>query len=204
MSELGWIHRFESGETENGPALLLLHGTGGSENDLIEIGRAVALGAALLSPRGPVLENGMPRFFRRFAEGVFDVEDIKVRAAELAEFIKEAAKEYGFDANNVWALGYSNGANIAAALLLLHPEVLVGAMLLRAMVPLVPQKMPDLQGVRVLLSEGTHDPIVPAENAEELAGLLRGAGAEVDLIWQAGGHGLTANDFAMARDFLSG
>lgn len=204
MSELGWIHRFEPGETENGPALLLLHGTGGSENDLIEIGRAVAPGAALLSPRGPVLENGMPRFFRRFAEGVFDVEDIKVRAGKLAEFVSEAAKEYGFDANNVWALGYSNGANIAAALLLLHPEVFAGAVLLRAMVPLVPPKTPDLQGVRVLLSEGTHDSIVPAENAEELAGLLRGAGAEVDLIWQAGGHGLTANDFAAARAFLSG
>ena len=203
MSDLSFIHRFEPGETPNGPALLLLHGTGGNENDLIEIGRAVAPGAALLSPRGPVLENGMPRFFRRFAEGVFDVQDIKRRAAELAEFIGEAANKYGFDANNIWAMGYSNGANIAAALLLLHPEVLAGAVLLRAMVPLVPEKVPDLQGVRILLSQGTHDPIVPAENAEELAALLRQGGAEVELIWQAGGHGLTANDFASARDFLS-
>jgi predicted esterase len=204
MSELSFIHRFEPGEAEDGPALLLLHGTGGNENDLVEIGHAIAPGAALLSPRGPVLENGMPRFFRRFAEGVFDVQDIKRRAGELAEFIGEAANRYGFDASNVWALGYSNGANIAATLLLLHPDVLAGAVLLRAMVPLVPEKMPDLQGARVLLSEGTHDPIVPAENAEELAGLLRRAGAEVDLIWQPGGHNLTANDFAAAREFLSG
>jgi predicted esterase len=204
MSELQLIHRFEPGEIENGPVLLLLHGTGGTEDDLIEIGRAIAPGVSLLSPRGPVLENGMPRFFRRFAEGVFDIEDIKQRAEELAKFIQEAAIQYNFDANNVWALGYSNGANIAAALLLLHPETLAGAVLLRAMVPLVPEKTPDLQGARVLLCEGTHDPLVPAENAEELAALLRQAGAEVDLLWQAGGHSLTANDFAAARDFLSG
>lgn len=203
MSEFEFIHRFVPGEVENGPVLLLLHGTGGNENDLLDIGGAVAPGAALLSPRGKVLENGMPRFFRRFAEGVFDVEDIKERAKELADFISECANQYNFDVRNVWALGYSNGANIAAALLLLHPEILAGAVLLRAMVPLVPEKLPDLKGVRVLLSEGTHDPIVPADNAEELASLLLSGGAEVDLIWQAGGHGLTANDFAAARDFLN-
>lgn len=203
MSNLGFVHRYEAGETENGPVLLLLHGTGGSENDLIEIGRAVAPGAALLSPRGKVLENGMPRFFRRFAEGVFDVQDVRERAAELSQFLDDAATEYGFDTRNIWALGYSNGANIAAALLLLHPEILAGAILLRAMVPLEPENAPDLQGVRVLLSEGTHDSIVPPENGEHLAAMLGGAGADVELIWQAGGHGLTANDFAAARDFLS-
>lgn len=202
-NEIEFIHRFVPGEIENGPVLLLLHGTGGNENDLLEIGRAVAPGAALLSPRGKVLENGMPRFFRRFAEGVFDVEDIKARSAELADFIGKATQEYGFDANNVWALGYSNGANIAAALLLLHPEVLAGAVLLRAMVPLLPEKTPDLTGARVLICEGTHDPIIPPESAEQLAELLQTCGAEVDLIWQAGGHGLTANDIAAARDFLN-
>ncbi len=204
MSALNFIHRFERSENENAPVLLLLHGTGGGENDLIEIGHAVAPGAHLLSPRGKVLENGMSRFFRRLAEGVFDIEDIKLRAAELGQFINEAAREYNFDANNVWALGYSNGANIAAALLLLHPEVLSGAVLLRAMVPLEPEKLPVLQGARVLLCEGTHDPLVAPENAEQLAALLRSGGAEVDLIWQAGGHNLTANDFAAARDFLNG
>jgi predicted esterase len=203
-SKLNFTHRFVPGERENGPVLLLLHGTGGNENDLLEIGRAVAPGAALLSPRGRVLENGMPRFFRRFAEGVFDVADIKLRAKELADFIGEAAEEYGFDSHNVWALGYSNGANIAAALLLLHPEVLAGGVLMRAMLPLVPDKTPALQGARVLLSEGTHDPIVPPDTAENLAAFLQKGGAEVDLIWQAGGHGVTANDFAAARDFLSG
>lgn len=203
MSDLGFIHRFVPGRLENGPVLLLLHGTGGTEEDLLEIGRAVAPGVALLSPRGQVLENGMPRFFRRFAEGIFDVKDIRRRAAELAEFVEAAAVEYGFDRSNVWALGYSNGANIAVALLLLHPEVLSGAILFRAMVPLEPEKAPDLQGVRVLLCEGTHDPIVEAENGERLAELLREGGADVDLRWQAGGHGLTANDIAAARDFLS-
>ena len=203
-SDLGFIHRFIRSEIENAPVLLLLHGTGGNENDFIELGKVVAPGAHLLSPRGKVLENAMPRFFRRLAEGVFDSEDIKVRAQELAQFVSEASAKYNFDARNVWAFGYSNGANIAAALMLLQPEVLAGAVLLRAMVPLLPEKMPDLTGVRILLCEGTHDLLVAPENAEQLAELLRATGAEVDLIWQAGGHNLTANDFAAARDFLNG
>ena len=189
-------------ESPDAPVLLLLHGTGGNENDLIEIGRAVAPGCALLSPRGKVLENGMPRFFRRFAEGVFDEADIRSRAAQLAAFVGAAAEQYGFDERNVWALGYSNGANIAAALLLLHPDVLSGAVLLRAMVPLVPEDKPDLTGARVLLCEGTHDAIVPPDSAEALTNLLRWAGADVELRWQAGGHGLTADDIGAAHDFL--
>jgi phospholipase/carboxylesterase len=202
LSELNFIHRWIPAESLDAPVLLLLHGTGGNENDLIEVGRAVAPGCSLLSLRGKVLEGGMPRFFRRFAEGVFDEADIRNRAAELAEFIGAAAAEYGFYERNVWALGYSNGANIAAAILLLYPEVLAGAVLLRAMVPLVPDEKPDLTGARVLLCEGTHDPIVPLENAEELTNLLRWGGADVELRWQAGGHGLTADDIGAAHDFL--
>lgn len=203
MNDLGFVHQFLPGEG-GAPTLLLLHGTGGNEHDLLDFGSVVAPGAHRLSPRGKVLENGMPRFFRRFAEGIFDVQDIKVRAKELAQFIADAAAEYDFDARNVWAFGYSNGANMAAALLLLHPDILAGAVLLRAMVPLEPQNTPDLSGVRILLCEGTHDPIVPPENGEHLATILRGAGADVELIWQAGGHGLAANDMAAARDFLNG
>lgn len=202
MSELDFIHQWIPSETSDAPVLLLLHGTGGNEENLLQIGQAVAPGCALLSPRGKVLENGMPRFFRRFAEGVFDEADIRARAAELAAFIGAAASEYFFDERNVWALGYSNGANIAAALLLLHPEVLSGAVLLRAMVPLVPEEKPDLTGARVLLCEGTHDPIVPPDSAEELTTLLRWTGADVELRWQAGGHGLTADDISAAHEFL--
>lgn len=201
-NELGFIHRWLP-EEPGAPTLLLLHGTGGNENDLLDIGRTVAPGANLLSPRGQVLENGMPRFFRRLAEGIFDVKDIRRRAADLSKFVGDAAAHYQFDERNVWALGFSNGANIAAALLLLHPEALAGGVLFRAMVPLEPETAPDLSGARVLLSEGTHDAMVPPENAERLAEILRTGGAEVDLRWQAGGHNLTANDIVAAREFLN-
>src|SRR4051794_24816014 len=124
--ELNFIHRFEAGESKESPTLLLLHGTGGDENDLVGVGRSVAPRANLLSVRGKVMENGAPRFFRRFAEGIFDEDDLKFRATELTDFIPAAAGEYGIDANNVIAFGYSNGANIAGAMLLLHPTALTG------------------------------------------------------------------------------
>jgi len=203
-----YVHRFEPGPAPDaatrtaagadGGTLLLLHGTGGNENDLLPVGRAIAPGAALLSPRGRVLENGMPRFFRRLAEGVFDHEDLVARTHELADFVTESAKRYGFDAKRVVAVGFSNGANIAGSMLLLRPESLAGAILLRAMVPFEPKSQPDLRGRRVLVAAGKADPIVKPENSERLAELLRGAGADVTLHWSPGGHTLDRADLAAA------
>lgn len=203
MPALSHIHRFEPGTTAGATPVLLLHGTGGNENDLLEIGRQIAPGSALLSPRGNVSEHGMPRFFRRFAEGVFDLEDVARRTHELADFITAAATQYGFEAGRLTALGYSNGANIAASLLLLRPEVLAGAVLLRPMVVLQPERLPDLSGKRVLLSSGRVDPIVPVDHPPRLAALLREAGAQVDLHWGETGHQLTAGDLSLARNFLT-
>jgi predicted esterase len=189
--------------TAQGPTLLLLHGTGGDETDLVPLGRMLLPGAGLLSPRGNVLENGMPRFFRRLAEGVFDEADLRDRTAELAGFVGDAAAAYGFDASNVVAVGFSNGANIAGSLLLLSPGTLKGAVLFRAMVPLRPPASPSLSGVRVLLSEGIRDPIVPRSEGEELARMLRAGGAEVELEWQEAAHGLVDEDIRAARDWLA-
>ena len=154
------LHRWLPKEGATG-TLLLLHGTGGDENDLVSLGRTLDPDANLLSPRGKVLENGMPRFFRRLAEGVFDEEDVKRRADELAAFVREAADAYGFAADRVAAVGYSNGANIASAALLRHPGLFRAAVLLRPMVPFEPEALPDLAGVPVFLSAGRRDPIVP-------------------------------------------
>jgi phospholipase/carboxylesterase len=177
-ASLSFVHRFEPAAEPGRPPLLLLHGTGGDETDLVPLGRMVAPGSALLSPRGKVLENGMPRFFRRLAEGVFDEADVRARAHELAELVAEARAAYGLPAPV--ALGFSNGANIAAAVLLLRPEALAGAALLRAMVPLAAPPAANLAGRRVLILSGSQDPIVPAENAARLAAMLQGAGAAVE------------------------
>ena len=194
-----YVHRFEPAPaTTAGGTLLLLHGTGGNENDLLPVGRAIAPDAALLSPRGRVLENGMPRFFRRLAEGVFDHEDLVARTHELADFVAESAKRYGFDASRVVAVGFSNGANIAASMMLLRPETLAGAILLRAMVPFEPKIPPDLRGRRALVAAGKADPIVKPENSERLATLLGEAGAEVTLHWSPGGHTLDRADLTAA------
>lgn len=199
---MDFLHRFIPAEEHSKRVLLLLHGTGGDENDPIPLGTDLAPGAALLSVRGKVLENGRPRFFRRLAEGVFDEEDVIRRAHELADFVGEAAIRYLFDPNQVIALGYSNGANIAAAVLFLRPKVLAGAILLRAMVPLVPQTVPDLAGKGVLISAGAQDPIVPRENAERLAAMLREAGANVNLHFESAGHALVSGDLEVARAWL--
>ena len=196
-----FIHRFVPGSSSR--TLLLLHGTGGNEEDLLSLGRALDPKAALLSPRGRVLENGSPRFFRRLAEGVFDEQDLTKRTHELADFLGEAASRYGFDANKVIAIGYSNGANIAGGMLLLRPGSLCGAALLRPMVPLVPQVLPDLKGVPVLVSSGNQDPIVPADNARELVSLLRSAGADVTVSFENAGHGLTEATLASAQRWLA-
>jgi len=195
-----FIHEFIPGTSPR--TLLLLHGTGGNERDLIPLGHELDPNAALLSPRGKVLENGMPRFFRRLAEGVFDLEDLKYRTNELADFVAAAAQHYGFAIDQLVGLGYSNGANIAAATLLLRPEILPIAILFRAMVPLHPDKLPNLSSVRVWIGAGDQDPIVSASETKRLAELLRRAGADVTIGFAKAGHGLTDNDLEAARHWL--
>jgi phospholipase/carboxylesterase len=202
MSSLSYTHRYEPATSPGASPLLLLHGTGGNEHDLIPLGHQLAPGAALLSPRGDVSEHGMPRFFKRFAEGVFDLDDVARRTHALADFISAAATQYGFDSTKLTALGYSNGANIAASLFLLRPEVLAGAVLLRPMVVLEPAQVPDLTGKRLLLLSGRRDPIVAVEHPERLAAQFRAAGADVQLQWLDTGHQLTEADLAHAARFL--
>jgi phospholipase/carboxylesterase len=197
---LSFIHRFEPGTEPGRLPLLLLHGTGGDEGDLLPLGRAIAPGSALLSPRGKVLENGMPRLFRRLAEGVFDEDDVRRRADELAGFVAKARATYRLP--RPIALGFSNGANIAAALLLLRPEALAGAALLRAMVPLADPPAADLTGKPVLLLSGAADPIVPAENAARLATTLGKAGADVQHRTLPVGHGLSQADVTITKAWI--
>ena len=199
---LGFVHHFVPAETPDAPTLLLLHGTGGDENDLLPVGRMLDEQAALLSARGKVLEYGMPRFFRRLAEGVFDHEDLVNRTHELAEFVERAIDEYGIDRRRLFAVGFSNGANIAASLLLTYSRLLAGAILLRAMVPFEPERAPDLSGTPVYLAAGRSDQMVPPENTERLAQLLREAGADVTLDWQPGGHGIGPEEVQAARNWF--
>jgi len=201
---LDFVHRFLPAEAPGLPTLLLLHGTGGDENDLLDLGRTLQPRAALLSPRGKVLENGMARYFRRLAEGVFDLEDLEYRTGELADFVAAACQAYRLDPARLTAVGYSNGANIAAALLLLRPGTLPAAVLFHAMVPLVPQTLPDLRGKRVFLAAGRADRLIPPRESERLAGLLKEAGAAVSLFWQPGGHGLERAELEAAGEWLRG
>ena len=216
-TDLSFIHRFippkdiqrderaKKGVTEGKAftTFLLLHGTGGNEEDLIPLAYELDKRAAILSPRGKVLENGIaPRFFRRLAEGVFDLEDLKFRTNELADFVNDASKAYGFDLQHTIAVGYSNGANIAASILLLRPEILSSAILFRAMVPFVPQTLPDLTSKHIFMSSGLYDPIVSKQEAEKLFGLFKGAGANISLSWQESGHELTIEDIQKAREWL--
>ncbi len=200
MTENSFIHRFEPAREAGSTPLLLLHGTGGDETDLLGLGRMISPGSALLSPRGRVLEHGMPRFFRRLAEGVFDEEDVRRRALELGEFVTEARQRYGIAAPV--AVGFSNGANIAAALLLLKPDVLSGAILLRAMVPLSDPPKAELGGKPVLLLSGQADPIVPASNSARLAALLSDGGASVTHKVLPAGHQLSQADVTLARGWV--
>ena len=185
---LGFSYRVEPATAGDRRTLLLLHGTGGDENDLIALGRLLVPTAALLSPRGRVLENGAPRFFRRLAEGVFDLESVNKHLQDWKR-------------SGIIAVGFSNGANIAASLLLTRPTLLRGAVLFRAMVPFEPSE-PVQSSARVLLSEGRSDPLVPRANAERLAELLRTTGALVTLAWQATGHQLSQGDVETTRRWL--
>jgi phospholipase/carboxylesterase len=203
-SDLGFVHRFLPGDDESGPTLLLLHGTGGNEEDLVPLGQDLVHGAAILSPRGKVSEYGAPRFFRRLAEGVFDHEDLLFRTHELAEFIEAAAEEYGFDRSKIVAVGYSNGANVAASTILLHPGLLRAAGLFRAMVPFEPEVTPDLSGLPVFIAAGRMDRMIPPDNTQRLADILTEAGAEVDLRWRNAGHPLTYEEVGEAKEWLAG
>ena len=199
---LSFEHVYQPAGQPDAPTLLLLHGTGGDEHDMMPLGRLMP-GANILSPRGQVLENGMPRFFRRLAEGVFDVEDVKRRAGDLADFIAAAAAHYAFDPARVIAMGFSNGANIASATALVRPGVLKGALLLRAMVPFEPDPTPALPDFRVLISNGSADPMVSREETDRLAKLFARAGADVEVHWQPTGHQLMPGDFAVAKTWLA-
>ena len=199
-----FVHRFvpsPSGSKEM--VVLLLHGTGGDESDLLPLGRQLSADAALLSPRGKVLENGAPRFFRRLAEGVFDLEDVRLRAAELAAFVDCALEEYALRGARVVAVGYSNGANIAAATMLLHPGRIHAAALLRAMVVLEPPTPPELAGSDVLISSGIMDPIVPSSHVHRLADIFRTAGATVEVKEQQASHGLVRSDIFDCAGWLA-
>lgn len=196
-----FVHRFEPGTSPF--TLLLLHGTGGDENDLPQVGRMLAPAASILSPRGKVLENGAPRFFARRAPGIFDANEIRMRAAELAEWIRWAAEKYNLDAEKICALGYSNGANIASSAMLLDPGVIAAAVLLRPMVVFEPEQLPDLKGAPVLISAGKVDSMTPPGDTEKLARILTEAGASVDLAMQNAGHDLLPQDFAVAKRWLA-
>lgn len=183
------------------PTFLLLHGTGGNEEDLIPVAREISSEAAILSPRGKILEDGIAaRFFRRLAEGVFDLEDLRFRTNELANFVNNASKTYGFDLQHVIALGYSNGANIASSMLLLRPEVLSAAILFRSMVPFVPNTLPDLSNKYIFMSSGLYDPIIPKQEAERLFSLFKNGGAKVSISWQNSGHELVMEDVKKAKE----
>lgn len=200
----GFTYRYVP-PAEPGPnptTLLLLHGTGGDESDLLPLGRALMPEAGLLSPRGQVLESGMPRFFRRLSAGVFDLEDLATRTDALLQFITSAASVHGIDLDGVVAVGFSNGANIAGSLLLRHPGALRRAVLSSAMVPFRPDALPDLAGTAVFVGAGRRDPVAPPEETERLAAILREAGADVTLHWSDGGHELTARIVSAARDWL--
>ncbi|KMY50384.1 alpha/beta hydrolase [Peribacillus loiseleuriae] len=187
-------HIFQKGSNLETPVLLLLHGTGGTETDLLGIAEMVSPESSVLSVRGNVLENGMPRFFRRLAEGVFDEEDLVFRTQELNEFLDQAAKEYEFDRNNIVALGYSNGANIAASLLLHYEGALKGAILHHPMVPRRGIDLPNNSGIPVFIAAGVNDPICPAKETEDLSQLLQSAGAKVEVKWENFGHQLTRSE----------
>ncbi|RLL41282.1 alpha/beta hydrolase [Oceanobacillus piezotolerans] len=191
-------HIFQKGSDSSKPTLLLLHGTGGTEQDLLPLAEIIDQDANVLSVRGNILENGMPRFFKRLAEGVFDEEDLIFRTKELNEFLDEAAEKYEFDRSNIIAIGYSNGANIAASLLFHYKDALKGAILHHPMVPRRGIDLPDLSGKKVFIAAGTNDPICPAEESEELNTLLENAGAEVELHWENRGHQLTMSEVKAA------
>jgi phospholipase/carboxylesterase len=199
--ELGFHHRFVPAQNAGLAPLLLLHGSGGDENDLLPLGARIGTGRAMLSPRGKVNEHGITRFFRRGDDGLWDVEDFRTRTVELADFTARAIAAYRLQ--KPVALGYSNGANIAWSLLLKDPGLLKGAILLRSMLPFDPRPLPDLSGIPVLLIAATHDELIPVERAGLLAALLGEAGADVTYEVLPVSHGLIEEDLALASEWLA-
>lgn len=197
-------HLFVKGSNSQAPTLLLLHGTGGNEQQMLPIAQVISSSSSILSVRGNVLENGMPRFFRRLAEGVFDEEDLIFRTHELNEFLVEASNEYGFNRNNIVAVGYSNGANIAGSLLFHHANSLRGAILHHPMVPRRGIDIPDLHAIPIFIGAGTNDPICSPVETEELDELLSTAGASVTVHWEKFGHQLTASEVDAAAEWFRG
>ncbi|MYL32836.1 carboxylesterase [Pontibacillus yanchengensis] len=191
---------FQQG-AQDAPVLLLLHGTGGNERDLLPLAEMIDSGASVLSVRGNISENGMPRFFKRLREGVFDEEDLQFRTKELAEFLDEMAEEHQFDRSNVIAVGYSNGANIAGSLLFHYADVLKGAILLHPMVPMRGLNLPDMKGAPVFIGAGTNDPICSPEETKELNSILNEQGASVTIHWENNGHQLTKPEIDQAKDW---
>jgi phospholipase/carboxylesterase len=202
--DLGFIHRFVPAEDKTSAEMLVvLHGTGGDENDLIGIGQAIAPGAAILSPRGNVLENGAPRFFKRLAEGVFDPKEVRSRGEEVARFIRAAISKYALNPARIFALGYSNGANVASTVMFVEPGLLQGAILFRPMLVFEPDERPNLSGAGVFVSAGRMDPIVPVKSVERLVELFEASRAEVTLKWQLAGHNLLPSEVREAADWLA-
>ncbi len=203
-TDLGFIHRYvPAADSATGDTLVVLHGTGGDENDLISIGQAIAPGAAIVSPRGNVLENGAPRFFKRLAEGVFDPKEVRSRADELARFIRAAVVTYRLDPGRVYALGYSNGANIASTVMLVEPGLLRASILLRPMLVYDPPEQNDLSETAVFISAGRMDPIVPVESVEKLVKLFESAHSNVTVKWQLAGHSLVPSEVREASEWLA-
>jgi phospholipase/carboxylesterase len=196
------IHAYEQGQNPHAPTLLLLHGTGGTERDLLNLGRMVSKGSSLLGVKGNVSENGMARFFRRLAEGVFDEEDLIFRTQELHDFLDESAKQYGFDRDNIVAVGYSNGANIAASLLFHFEYALKGAVLFHPMVPRRGIALPDLSGIPVFIGAGENDPLCPPQETKDLDQLLTEAKADVHVHWENNGHQLSSNEVDKAAQWF--
>ncbi|HEY3746664.1 MAG TPA: alpha/beta hydrolase [Gemmatimonadaceae bacterium] len=202
--DLGFVHRIlPSADAASRDTLLTLHGTGGDENDLISLGQTIAPGAAILSPRGNVLENGAPRFFKRLAEGVFDPQEVRSRAEELAGFVQAAIARYALDPERIFVLGYSNGANAASTIMFIRPRLIKGAILLRPMLVYEPEESADLSGSSVFISAGRMDPIVPAQSVERLAELFQSARAKVTLKWQMVGHNLVPSEVSEASAWLA-
>jgi|SRR5690349_12845673 predicted esterase len=202
-TDLNYIHTFVPAPSNSSRpvTLLLLHGTGGDENSLLSLGNDLCPGAALLGLRGKVLENGMPPSFRRFTEA--GIGDIRSRTEELAQFIRAASERYGFSTRRLVVVGHSDGANLAASLILLHPHYLAGAVLFRVMVPSLPDLIRDFSNLFIFIGAATLDPLIPADQASELAAIFKSGGAKVAISWHQGGRELGEDDIQAARNWLA-